>query len=70
MVSCSRGDGGQLQRGDTFAVGKGQELAGVRDPVVVEHRVHPLLPLGPLMHEHVPAPDPGTEIEQVRRRDP
>ena len=33
-------------------------------------RVHPLLPLGALMHERVPAPNPSAEIEQMRRRDP
>jgi hypothetical protein len=37
---------------------------------VIEHRVHPLLPLRALMHERSPAPHPGTEIEQMRGRNP
>jgi hypothetical protein len=38
--------------------------------VVVEHRVHPSLPLRSLLHQRVPTPHPGTQVEQVRRRDP
>jgi hypothetical protein len=32
--------------------------------------VDPLLPLGPLAGEQMPGPDPGTQVEDVRGRDP
>ena len=38
--------------------------------VVVEHGVHPLLPLGALMHERVTAPNAGAQVQEVRGRDP
>jgi hypothetical protein len=42
----------------------------VPDTVVIEHRVHPLLPLRSLVNEGVPAPYPGAEVKQARGRDP
>ena len=38
--------------------------------MVVEHGVHPLLPLGALLHQGVTAPHAGAKVKQVRRRDP
>jgi hypothetical protein len=37
---------------------------------VLEHRLHPLLPLGALMQQRVPAADPGTKVQEVRGCDP
>jgi hypothetical protein len=42
----------------------------VRNAVVIEHSVHPLLPLGPLMDKRVTAPNLSAEIQQVTRWDP
>ena len=69
IVSCSAPRRAASAR-RPFAVGERQQLAGVRNAVVIEHRVHPLLPLGALMHQRVPAPHPGAQIEQMRGRDP
>jgi hypothetical protein len=64
------GGGRERQVGKPLAFIEREQVAPLRDPVVIEHRVHPLLPLGPLMGEQMPSPDPGAEIEDVRRRDP
>jgi hypothetical protein len=42
----------------------------VRDAVVIEHRVHPLLALGALLDQRVATSHSGPEIKQVRGRDP
>ena len=60
----------ERQAGEPLAVLGAQQVALLRAPVVIEHRVDPLLPLGPLMGEQMPRPDPGAEIEDVRGRDP
>jgi hypothetical protein len=68
--SCSRATFGSFRAATRSRFGERQQLAGVRDPVVVEHRVHPLLPLGALMHEHGADTEPGTKIQEVRWSDP
>ena len=55
----------QPLRGEPFATIGGHQVTLVRGAVVIEHRLDPLLPLGPLMRERVPAADPGAEIEGV-----
>jgi hypothetical protein len=69
IVSCSVATAGSFSAATRSRLARVRSLR-MRDAVVVEHRVHPLLPLGALMHEHVPAPHPRTEVEHVRRRDP
>ena len=44
-----------------------QHSAGASDPVVVKHRVDPLLPLASIVDERVPPPHPGAEIERLHR---
>jgi hypothetical protein len=70
MVICSRARGPERQPGHPLALLQGQQVPAPRDPVVIEHRLHPLLPFGPLLRQRVPAADPGPEIEQMRGRDP
>jgi len=38
--------------------------------MVVEHGVHPLLPLGALLDQGVTAPHSGAKVKQMRRGDP
>jgi hypothetical protein len=47
------------------------EQAGTfRQPVVIEHSLHPLLPLATLIDERVTQPHPRTKIQEMVRRDP
>jgi hypothetical protein len=39
-------------------------------PVVIQHRLHPLRPLAALINERVAQPDPGAQIKDVIGRDP
>ena len=56
--------GGQRQAGDPRRPFSQREQAtALREPVVIEHRQHPLLPLRSLMRQRVPRPDPGAEIQ-------
>jgi hypothetical protein len=64
------GGGGKLQRGEPLALLQAQQVAALRDPVVVEHRLDPLLPLGPLMRERMTQAHPAAQIQDVSRRDP
>ena len=70
IVSCSRAAAGRLRPASHSRCSAVSRLRCCGTPVVIEHRVHPLLPLGPLMGEQMPGPDPGAQIENVRRRDP
>jgi len=47
-----------------------QQVAVLRAAVVIEHRLDPLLPLSALMRQRVAQTHPGTEVEDVPRRDP
>jgi hypothetical protein len=38
--------------------------------VVVEHRLHPLLPLAAIINQAVAQPDPGAQIKDVTGPDP
>ena len=53
-----------------MASGQGQQLAVLRAAVVIEDRLDALLPLSALMRQRVTQPNQGTQIEQMRRRDP
>jgi hypothetical protein len=61
---------GQLQLGEPLARFDAEQPCPGRDAVVIEHRLHPLLPLATLVDERVPQPHPGAELEQVLGRDP
>jgi hypothetical protein len=69
-VELLAGGGREPQAGDPLAALEREQVAALREPVVVEHRVHPLLPLRSLVREQMTGPDPGAEIQDVRRGDP
>jgi hypothetical protein len=60
----------QLQLGQPAAVRGAEQQAARRDAVVIEHRLHALLPLAALIDQGVPQPHPGAQLEQVLWRDP
>ena len=46
------------------------QASALRAAMVIEHGVHPLLPLPTLGHERGEQPDAGAEIQELVRRDP
>ena len=62
--------GRQRELLDPRPVLAGQKTRPPRQPVVIQHRLHPLLPLPALVDERVPQPDPRAQIQQMVRRDP
>jgi hypothetical protein len=61
---------GQRLRRQPAAAVVGHQVAPLRTPVVIEHRLDPLLPLTALMRQGVTQPDPSAEIQHVIGRDP
>ncbi len=61
---------GQLPLGEPLAFLDGHQIPMLREPVVIDDRLDPLLPLGALMRDQVPAADSRAQVEDVRGRDP
>ena len=56
--------------GEPLAACTVEQVAALRNAVVIEHGMHPLLPLGPLMRQQMPGPHPRADIQNVCGRDP
>jgi hypothetical protein len=69
MLAGGLGQRRVLEPGAPFG-GQQHQLASVADPVVVEHRTDPLLPLAAIIDQRVPQPHPSTEVEQMLGWDP
>ena len=67
--SCSRA-AGSVRSAIHRRFSSVEQVAPLREPLVIEHRVHSLLPLRSLMREQMTRPDPGAEIQDVRRWNP
>ena len=67
---CSRPAAGSGNAFDPGAVLAREQIGALGHPVVVEHRLHPLLPLAAIVDQRVTQPNPGAQIEDVIRADP
>src|SRR3954462_6697413 len=66
LARCRR----PLELLEPLALLGGQQVASLRDAMVIEHGLDALLPLAALVDERVPQAHAGSQIEQVRGWDP
>ena len=69
-MTCSRAVAGSAWAASHCRPSPGHQVAPLREPVVIEHRLDALLPLAALRDERVPQPHPRAQIEDVIGRDP
>ena len=62
--------GWQRQLADPGAVLAREQVGSLRHPVVIEHSLHPLLPLAAIVDERMTEPDPRAQIKDVVGPDP
>jgi hypothetical protein len=69
-VSCSRAAGGSARPASHARDLGAEQPAPRRRAVVIEHGLHALLPLAPLIDQRVTQPHAGAQVEQMPGRNP